>query len=186
MINNFNKIALIYDSETGNTERIAYLIKDNMTDYQIDIFSARDISITHFAEYDAFILGTPTWRKGYLAVHWADFFNDFSRIDFRGKTVALFGVGDQECFNRTFLDGMGQLAEVVVANRANIIGKWSTKGYYHDFSLADNGDGYFMGLGLDESNQAEQTEERVIEWTKQISSELNAQALLLCEEFNRI
>ncbi|MBB6002715.1 flavodoxin [Arcicella rosea] len=178
MRNNSNRIALIYDSETGNTERIAYLIKDNMTDYQVDVFSARDISIAHFAEYDFFILGTPTWRKGYLAVHWADFFDDFSRIDFKGKTIALFGVGDQECFNRTFLDGMGQLAGVVVSNHANLIGKWPTEGYYHDFSLADNGDGYFMGLGLDESNQAEQTEVRVIGWTKQISSELQAQALL--------
>jgi flavodoxin I len=149
------KIALIYDSETGNTERIALLIKSHLIDYEVDILKIENISITHFAKYDFFILGTPTWRKGYLSMNWAGFFNAFSTIDFTGKTVALFGLGDQENYSRTFLDGMGQLAEIVVANKGNIIGTWAINTYYFDYSLADTGKGYFMGLGLDETNQPE-------------------------------
>jgi flavodoxin I len=165
------KIALIYDSETGNTERMAYLIKLYLTDYEVDIIKVETVLISQFSEYQYFIFGTPTWRKGYLAVNWAGFFNDFSKINFSGKTVGLFGLGDQENYSRTFLDGMGQLAEILVRNSANIVGTWSINSYYFDYSLADSGKGYFMGLGLDETNQSELTEQRIIDWTKQISIE---------------
>jgi flavodoxin I len=165
------KIALIYDSETGNTERIAHLIKLYLTDFEVDMIKVEGISISKIQEYQYLIFGTPTWRKGYLAVNWAGFFNDFSKINFIGKTVALFGVGDQENYSRTFLDGMGQLAEVLLKNKAKIVGNWSVKEYYFDDSLANLGNGYLVGLGLDETNQSEMTEQRVIDWTKQITIE---------------
>ena len=168
------KIALIYDSETGNTERMAVLIKSQLTDFQVDMLRVETVSEKTFSEYEFFILGTPTWRKGYLAANWEGFYNDFSKIDFSGKTVALFGVGDQENFSRTFLDGMGQIAQVLQKNKAKIIGNWSNKKYFFDDSLANLGNGFFVGLGLDEVNQSEMSDQRIADWCEQISAEFRS------------
>ena len=44
-----------------------------------------------------------------------------------------------------------------------LVGRWPTDGYDFDASLALDGD-EFLGLGLDNDNQEEDTEERLIIW----------------------
>ena len=89
-------------------------------------------------------------------------------VDFSDKTVALFGLGDQEEYCDNFLDGMGTLYDKVVEGGATVVGNWSTDGYDHDESTAIRND-EFVGLALDEDNQDELSNERVEKWVEQIS-----------------
>ena len=56
---------------------------------------------------------------------------------------------------------------MLVANGANLVGLWENQGYEHTASKAIR-DGYFLGLALDEDNQAELTDERVSAWVEQV------------------
>ena len=55
----------------------------------------------------------------------------------------------------------------------NLIGRWPTEGYEFDLSLALDGD-EFLGLGLDNDNEEELTEERLIIWAELIRDEFVA------------
>ena len=57
-------------------------------------------------------------------------------------------------------------------NGGKIIGRWPTEGYDFDYSVAQDGD-EFLGLGLDNDNQDEETEERLIIWAELITEEFN-------------
>ena len=67
-------------------------------------------------------------------------------------------------------DLAGIIAKIVINNGGTIVGKWPIDGYDFDESLAltDDGD-YFYGLGIDEDNQDELTEERLETWLDLVS-----------------
>lgn len=171
-----NRIGLFYASETGNTERIAFAIARELSlpdEHVINVGNTRDV-IQAMMNYDILIIGTPTWRKGYLAADWDDLYDDLCKQDFTGKTIALFGLGNQFDYNFTYLDGMGELAKIFKKNAAILIGEWPTEGYYFDESQADNGNGFFYGLGIDEDYQSDLTEERINHWVKKLKNDLTS------------
>ena len=97
-------------------------------------------------------------------------YEEFKTIDLSGKTVAFFGVGDQESYYDTFVDGLGILYETAKKNGANIVGDaWSSEGYDFGESKALNNDG-FVGLVIDDDNQSDETNQRVKMWVKTIKS----------------
>ena len=57
-----------------------------------------------------------------------------------------------------------------------LIGLWSTEGYTFDESKGLYDEKHFLGLGLDEENQAELHEIRVKKWAKQLRQELGISA----------
>jgi len=61
---------------------------------------------------------------------------------------------------------MGNLHDIAKGNGANVVGDgWSTESYDYEESTAESEDGKtFCGLGLDEDNQYDMTEERVEKW----------------------
>ena len=93
-------------------------------------------------------------------------------VDFTGKTVALFGTGDQVGYPDTFLDGMGMLYETFQYRGAKFIGFWPTQGYDFTSPLPLLDHDHFVGLAIDEDNQPELTDERIKEWCKMIKPEL--------------
>lgn len=60
-----------------------------------------------------------------------------------------------------FLDAIGLLAKPFIEKGGDLVGRWPTEGYEFDNSLALDGD-EFLGLGLDNDNEEELTEERLI------------------------
>ena len=82
----------------------------------------------------------------------------------------MFGLGDQVGYADNFLDAVGIIAKIVISNGGTIVGKWPIDGYDFDESLAltDDGD-YFYGLGIDDDNQDELTEERLETWLDLVS-----------------
>lgn len=165
------KIGLFYGSDTGCTEVIAKRIQELIGKEQVDLIDVYDAEVGDFDNYKFLILGLSTWHDGQLVSAWDDFYNTFKTIDMKGKTVALFGLGDQYGYSTYFIDGVGVIGKVAEENGAKIIGKWPTDGYEHDESKAEIETGTFLGLAIDEDNQSDMTEDRVVRWVEQIKKE---------------
>jgi flavodoxin I len=123
------------------------------------------------------ILGSPTYGDGELpgltagtsTESWEEFLPNLSGADFSGKTIALYGLGDQAGYPANFVDAIGMLYDAFADCGAQFIGFTSTEGYEFDRSKAVLDD-QFVGLVLDEDNQKELTEGRLADWLKQIES----------------
>ncbi len=89
----------------------------------------------------------------------------------KGKTIALFGLGDQKGYPENFLDGIGLLAEIFEAQGAKIVGFTSTEGYAYESSRAERGD-QFCGLGIDYESQGSKNKDRVNAWVEKLKLEL--------------
>ena len=164
------KIALFYGSTTGNTEDIAEQIQRTLDD--VELFDIAEEPLDQFADYDLVILGIPTWDYGEIQSEWEDIWDEIDSIDFSGKTVALYGLGDQIGYGEWFLDAMGLLHDKVKAQGARVVGYWPVEGYEFEASKAVTADGkHFVGLALDEDCQHELTEERLQRWLAQIQRE---------------
>lgn len=170
-----NEIGLIYGSDTVMTEEVTSLIVDNWTLSNINVIEVSQAKKSDFEKYNTLILGLSTWYDGDLQSDWEDYFDDFKKIDFTNKTIALFGLGDQYGYGEYFIDGVGMLAEVILENGGKIVGYWPTKDYDFEESKALYNKEYFFGLAIDEDNQPELTEERVFKWMSMLSNEFSSE-----------
>lgn len=169
-----SKVGLFYGTDTGNTERVADMIKEKMGTDIVEVHDISSASVDDFAKYDKLILGHPTWYYGELQSSWEDFWDDFKTIDFTGKTVACFGLGDQDDYSEYFLDAMGFMHDIVLENGGVPAGYMSTDGFEWDESQALTEDEqFFVGLAIDEDQQPELTEGRVDAWVAQIKEEMS-------------
>lgn len=167
------KIGLFYGTDTGNTETVAKSMKEKIEkilgEGTVDLLEIYQKKSDDMAAYDFIIMGQPTWYDGELQGDWEEFIPELKKIDFSGKKVAFFGLGDQYGYAAYFCDSLGVFADMVEEQGAEIIGFTSTEGYEHDFSKAER-DGRFVGLCLDVDNQDELTDERVDKWLPEILS----------------
>lgn len=170
------RVKLIYGTDTGNTENVIDNILLTVLEnngYEVDVVSVSAVTEEDW-EFDNFILGIPTWYDGELQSDWEEYYETFKTLDFTGKTIALFGLGDQLGYEEWFCDGVGILAKVVLENGGKVIG-YTNKDESYDLeekpiSLLD--DNTFYGLCLDEDNQDELTEERIKNWVATLIKEL--------------
>ena len=103
---------------------------------------------------------------------WVDFLGGMEGLDLTGKKVALFGLGDAYGYADTFLDALGLLwDELKGMGSPELIGIWPSKGYDYDESKGAYDENHFLGLGLDEENQAELHDERIKAWVSQLRRE---------------
>lgn len=171
------KIGLFYGTDTGNTERIAKQLKEMLeAKYgagSVDLLEIYKKKQSDMAHYSTLILGMPTWYDGELQGDWEEFIPEMEQIDFTGKKVAFFGLGDQYGYASYFCDALGVFAEIAEKKNASLVGFTSTAGFEHDFSKAQRGD-KFVGLCLDVDNQDELTKERLERWVEQITAEIAA------------
>lgn len=166
------EIGLFFGSDEGNTEAVAYRIQNRLGDDVVAVADIADATQLDFAEYDRIILGIPTWDFGQIQSDWEEFWGDLEEIDFTGKTVALFGLGDQFGYGDYFLDAMGMMYDVLISNGATIIGLWPTEGYEFDASKAYKPSlGCFVGLAIDEDQQEDMTADRLNRWCEQVHRE---------------
>jgi flavodoxin I len=161
--------AIFFASSTGNSEEIASKISAELNN--IEIFDLAGTKIEKINEYDKLILGGSTWGDGELNDDWEDVWSDFIKLDLSNKTIALFGLGDQESYSDEFCSAMGIIYEQIVKSGAKIVGFTSTEGYYHDGSKAQIND-KFVGLVIDEDNQSDLTDERIKTWVNEIKESI--------------
>lgn len=166
------QIGLFFGSDEGSTEAVAYRIQQRLGEDVVDVYDVADVTQLEFAQYEGLILGISTWDFGQIQSDWDEFWDDISAVPFAGKTVALYGLGDQFGYGDFFVDAMGMLHDVVVSNGARIVGHWSSEGYEYDASKAQiPGQAMLVGLALDEDQQEELTKERLDSWCQQIHRE---------------
>ncbi len=169
------KVGLFYGSSTGNTEFVSYQMKeefDKRAPGLVDIFNIGSSSVEQFAGYDFMICGIPTWNTGQLQDDWAIFLPKLESTTLKGKKIAVFGLGDQNGYGFNFLDAVGTLTDELLASGAELWGLWRTKGYEFAESKAQVED-HFLGLGVDQDGQPEQTSARVQRWVNQVLGEFN-------------
>ncbi len=166
------KIGLFFGTQTGNTERAAEMIQKELGEDNVDLIDIAEATVEDFEKYDYLIIGCPTWNIGELQADWNGFFPYLDEIDFSGKTVAYFGVGDQLGYPDNFQDAMGILAQKIAERGGKNVGSWPTEGYeFNESKGVVNGE--FVGLALDEDNQPELTEKRIKEWTAKLKTLFN-------------
>jgi flavodoxin I len=174
------RIGIFFGSNTGNTRKIAKMIKKRFPDNEdlAEPLNVNKATAEMLAGHSHLILGTPTLGEGDLPgldadcqnPSWAEFLPELAAVDFTGKTVALYGLGDQEKYSDNFCDALGALYDFVVARGARVVGGWSTDGYDFVASKAER-DGEFVGLVQDLDNQKMLMESRLEDWLKLIGPE---------------
>ncbi len=173
-----SKIGLFFSSSTGNTRRIAKAIRKRFDDGTMaDALNVNKATPELFAGYDYLILGTSTLGAGALpglstdcmGGGWEEFLPKIGHLDFTGRTIALFGLGNQDKYPDEFQDAMGILHEFFKARGASFAGAWPADDYDFIASKALNADGDFVGLALDQENQKLLTDARVEQWLRQIA-----------------
>ncbi len=164
------KTAIIYSFNATKSAKIAEKIKEEFGEENVEMVNAEDITAEKFTEYDNMILGAPTWFDGELPNYWDEFVPELEETDLSGKTIAVFGLGDQIKYSENFVDAIGILAKLLKSQGAKIIGYTSTEGYEFESSRAVD-DNHFMGLAIDYENQGAKNKERVKSWVEQIRKE---------------
>jgi len=169
------KIALFYAPAKGNTERVAKLICDKIGTDKVDLILINDNSEVDILKgYDKIIFGISTvgrdsWDSKYSKIGWDFFLPKLDKVDFKGRTIAIFGLGDMMLYANNFVDAIGWLGQTLESNGANLVGKCATDGY--NFNESEGvADGLFYGLPVDEDNEPELTEERVNNWLSEIKT----------------
>ncbi|HWV16069.1 MAG TPA: flavodoxin FldB [Cellvibrio sp.] len=167
-------IGLFYGSSTCYTEMAGEKIRTELGESLVDIFNINETPIITASFYDFIILGIPTWDYGELQEDWEDIWAEIDEVDFTGKKVALYGLGDQVGYPEWFLDAMGYLHSKVVARGAIPCGYWPNQGYHYEASKALTADGsQFVGLALDEENEFGKSAERIALWCEQLRQEFD-------------
>lgn len=164
------QIGIFYGSTTGKTRIAAEAIQAEFGPGKAEIFDIAGAGSANLSRYSLLILGASTWGIGDLQDDWDTRLNLLEEVDFSGKKVAFFGLGDALGYPESFLDAMGALYHAVKARGADCIGRWPSDGYAFSFSAAVI-DEEFVGLGLDEDNQAHLSGERISQWVAQLERE---------------
>jgi flavodoxin I len=168
------KIGLFYGSSTGNTEFVAYQIKEaleGMGGLEVEVTNIGETSPEKMLSYQYLIMGVPTWNTGQLQDDWEFFMPRIQEMDFAGRKVAIFGLGDQNGYGFNFLDAVGTLGDQLLLHGAEMYGLWpTTKNYEYEESKAQVED-HFLGLGIDQDGQEGMTPARIQEWVKQVREE---------------
>lgn len=170
-------IGLFYGSTTCYTEMAAEKIQAQLNSIfdapVVSIFNIKDTALKQCEAFDILIFGISTWDFGELQEDWESSWEDVYQLNLQGKTVALFGLGDQYGYADWFQDALGMLHEALASSGCDFIGKWPNSGYEFNQSkgLTEN-KAYFVGLSLDDENQYDLTDERIESWCHQLLDEL--------------
>lgn len=168
-------IGLFYGTDTGFTELVAGLIKEEFSMVAPDLITVHDIAevpVEKMLDYDYLIVGCPTWNVGQLQDDWDDVFIELDDLDLTGKKLAIFGLGDQYGYPENYCDAIGILGRKLADQGAELIGFTPAEGYEFSYSLGVE-DGMFLGLALDEENESEKTPGRVTDWIWQLVDEFD-------------
>jgi flavodoxin I len=165
-----SKIGLFFGPLKGSVNRVADKVKAAIGEQNVDMISVKDASASDLEKYDHLIfgistVGKETWDSTYSNTDWNQFFPNISKVDYSGKTVAIFGLGDHLTYSSHFVNAMGVLAKELIKNGAKIVGQVDPAGYEFDDSEALI-EGKFIGLPIDEDFESELTDERVSNWVK--------------------
>lgn len=167
------KVGIFFGSSSGVTRGAAELLADEFKGAELIDMEEDFDGIDQFEDFDVLLIGSSTWGQGDPQRDWVDplYELDNERPDLSGKKVGFFGAGDQKTHGEHFLSALGKMHDLFTSLGTSAYGFTSTSGYEYEFSLAEK-EGKFCGLGIDDVNQEDLTEERVKTWASQLKSEM--------------
>jgi flavodoxin I len=176
-----SRIGIFFGTDTGRTRRVAKDLAKKLGDLADAPVNINKIAPEDLLAFGALILGTPTLGEGALPgldtggsmESWLEFLPKAEGLDLSGKVVAIFGLGDQDKYGEHYVSAMRPIHDWALARGATVVGQWPTEGYdYVDSDAVE--DEHFLGLAIDQHNQAALTEERLTAWLAQITPALLA------------
>ena len=167
------QIGLFFGSTTCYTEMAAEKIRDIIGADIVSLHNIKDEPLKNAEQYDFIIFGISTWDFGEIQEDWESKWDDIKDVDLNGKTIALFGMGDQQGYGQWFQDALGMLHDEINAQAITQFGFWpNDSNYEFEASKALTEDGkQFVGLALDEDSQYELSDERIATWVEQVMTE---------------
>jgi flavodoxin I len=165
----YKNTIIIYGSSLGNTRFVAEKLQMLLPGAVLR--DSVEVGPETISSFDRLILGTSTWGVGLLQDEYETFMEMLQEQDMEGKTVALFGLGDQQNYPDSFCDGMGKIYELLQNKGIKFIGAWPPDDYDFTTSKALI-DEQLVGLALDEDNEPDLTDYRLKKWVEQIKTEL--------------
>lgn len=166
------KVGIFYGPVEGKTEGVAKKIQKIFGEDNADLIPIKDCKASDIEKYSNIIfgcstLGKETWASDLPKTDWNLFRPEIDKINYEGKTFALFGLGDHITYAATFVDSMGILAEDMMKNGAKIVGRVPTCEYQftHSQAIINN---EFIGLPIDEDFEPELTDRRLKEWVERL------------------
>jgi flavodoxin I len=159
------KVLIAYATNRGNAKAVAEKLGAKIPGSQV--VNIAETEAAALKEYDYLILGTSSIGRGEMLKPWKDKIEDVAALDFSGKTVALFGLGNQAYHADTFAEGVSHIYDAL-KGKVTIEGATSTDGYKYDTSksVVDN---KFVGLILDQDAEADKADVRIDAWLKTLS-----------------
>lgn len=168
-------IGLFFGPEKGSVDKVAHIVAQKMGVPSEDVIAISKVKTADFDKYSHIIFGISTvgrntWENEAKGNDWDIFALELKNINFSGKKVAIFGLGDQLTYPEHFVNAMGWLNEKLLKYGVSTVGNCSTEGYRFDDSEAVI-DGKFIGLPIDEDNEPELTDDRIANWVIQLRKE---------------
>jgi flavodoxin I len=167
------KIGLFFGPVGGNCNNVANKIAEQIGNKNVDLIPIKDAKHNDVEKYDKIIfgissIGKDAWDNKDVETDWDKFLPEFEKIDFKGKKVAAFGLGNQITYPSHFVESLGFLANELNKKEITLIGEFSTKDFEFKESHAINKNGNFYGLVIDEDNEAGKTDARIKIWIASI------------------
>jgi len=171
------KVGIFYGPVGGSTEKIAKLIQKEFGSDNADINPVKNAKAEDLNKYENIIfgcstIGGETWDANKSKPDWEIFKPEIDRIGYKGKTFAIFGLGDHVSYARQFVDTMGIIAKSILLKSAKVIGQCNTADYEFIESEAVI-DGNFIGLPIDEEFDSEKTSSRIHNWVEILKQDFN-------------
>lgn len=165
------KIGIFYGTTSGITAGIVDEIEFYLRGEEYEVFDVAN-GIDEMENVENLILVSPTYGVGELQKDWENVYDKLKSLDFTNKVVGIVGVGNQFAFGESYVGAMRKLYDAVTAKGAKVIGFTSTEGYSYEEteSVVDD---KFIGLALDESNQDNETPDRIKAWIEEIKPLFN-------------
>jgi flavodoxin I len=170
-----DKIGIFFGTDSGTTRLMAKKMARQLGDAASKPLNVNRITVDDMLQFDALILGTPTYGEGQLPGlstrvkdgSWEEFLPQLLERDLTGKRIALYGLGDQEKYASSFVNALYELYAALVQAGAEIVGAWPASGYEFESSRAVV-DGAFVGLVIDNLNQPLATDDRISAWLENV------------------
>jgi len=169
------QIGVFYGPEKGSVEKVARVIGSKFGADKVELIAVKNSNEADLNRFDKLVFGVSTvgktnWDSEHKSTDWDVFATKFDKVDWAGKKVAIYGLGDHIQYPQHFVDAIGWIYERLNDLGAEVVGFCSTDGYTYEDSEGIK-DGHFLGLPLDEDNEADQTDVRVENWISRLSNE---------------
>ena len=165
-----HRIGIFYGSTYFGMARAAEMIHRRIGARWSDLRDVAGSTADDLVPYRYLRFGSSTYGLGALQHDWDTFIWELRKAELAGKKAAVFALGDQIVWDRTFVDSISAIYDALIAGGATVVGAWPTEGCAFQYSAGAR-DGRFVGLALDKMNQPELRETRIREWVARVLRE---------------